>query len=400
MSSEIRSYPFTVRDPFMPAGEFAWLRANEPVTQVRLKTTGDLVWLVTRYDDVRAVLCDQRFSRNLDRPDVANLIPGVRQPSSPFSDPPAHTRWRRLLSKEFTARRVEGMRADVEAAVEDLLDQMEEQAQPTDLMRAFAFPLPITVVCALLGISPEKHGRFRAGAKAALSTGDELTPEEKTAGFMDMLSATRELIVDKRAYPGADLLSALVAAHDEDDGQLTEDELVATVVTLLVGGYENPAHQFGKAMHLLFAHPEQLAALRADLGGVLSSAVEETLRYAAAIDSGFGSPRYATEDVRVGEVIIPKGATVLVIRQSANRDDTQFGDPDRFDITREPMQHFSFGVGPHFCLGASLARLELEVGLAGVLRRFPDVALTVPADEVPWAYRVTTAGPASLPVTW
>jgi cytochrome P450 len=398
MSTEIRSYPFAVTDPFMPAKEFAWLRANEPVAQVRLPT-GALVWLVTRYEDVRAVMCDQRFSRNLDRPDVASLIPGVRQPSSPFADPPAHTRWRRLLSKEFTARRVEGMRADVESAVENLLDRMEVQPKPVDLMQAIAFPLPVTVVCALLGISVDKHGRFREGAKAALSTGDELSPEEKTAAFMDMLAATGELIADKRQHPGTDLLSALVAAHDEDDGRLSEDQLVATVVTLLVGGYENPAHQFGKAVQLLFAHPAQLDALRAD-PGLISSAAEETLRYAAAIDSGFGSPRYATQDVQVGDATIPKGATVLVIRQSANRDDTHFDDPDRFDITREPSQHFSFGVGPHFCLGASLARLELEVGVAGLLRRFPGLALTVPADEVPWAYRVTTAGPASLPVTW
>jgi cytochrome P450 len=361
--------------------------------------TGALVWLVTRYEDVRAVMCDQRFSRNLDRPDVASLIPGVRQPSSPFADPPAHTRWRRLLSKEFTARRVEGMRADVESAVENLLDRMEVQPKPVDLMQAIAFPLPVTVVCALLGISVDKHGRFREGAKAALSTGDELSPEEKTAAFMDMLAATGELIADKRQHPGTDLLSALVAAHDEDDGRLSEDQLVATVVTLLVGGYENPAHQFGKAVQLLFAHPAQLDALRAD-PGLISSAAEETLRYAAAIDSGFGSPRYATQEVQVGDATIPKGATVLVIRQSANRDDTHFDDPDRFDITREPSQHFSFGVGPHFCLGASLARLELEVGVAGLLRRFPGLALTVPADEVPWAYRVTTAGPASLPVTW
>jgi cytochrome P450 len=382
----------------MPAKEFAWLRANEPVSQVRLPT-GDLVWLVTRYEDVRSVMCDQRFSRNLDRPDVARLIPGVRQPSSPFADPPVHTRWRRLLSKEFTARRVEGMRADLEAAVEDLLDQMEKQPKPVDLMQAIAFPLPVTVVCALLGIAVDKHGRFRDGAKAALSTGDELSPDAKTAAFMDMLAATRELITEKRQCPGTDLLSALIAAHDEDEARLSEDELVATVVTLLVGGYENPAHQFGKAAQLLFAHPDQLAALRGD-PSLLPAAAEETLRYAAAIDSGFGSPRYATTEVQVGRVTIPKGATVLVIRQSANRDDSHFDDPDRFDITRTPSRHFSFGVGPHFCLGSSLARMELEVGIGGLLRRFPNLTLTVPVDEVPWAYRVTTAGPASLPVTW
>lgn len=396
--TEIRSYPFQVTDPFMLPKEFSALRADEPVTRVRV-ASGDEVWLVTRYEDVRAVMCDQRFSRNLDRPDAARVIPGVRQPSSPFADAPAHTRWRRLMAKAFTPRHVEERRESIQRSVDDLLDAMAEQPQPVDLMESFAFPLPIAVVCVLLGVPVEAHGRFRDGARAALSTGDELTAEQRTTAFLGMLDGTRELIADKRQRPADDLLSRLIAVHDQQDGRLTEEELVATTVTLLIGGYENTAHHLGKALHLLFSYPDQLAMLRAE-PSMITSAVEETLRYAASIDSGFGLPRYATEDIQVGETTIPKGATVLLIRQSANRDESVFDDPDRFDITREPTQHFSFGVGPHYCLGASLARLELEVGLGSLLRRFPKLTLTVPAADVAWHYRVTTAGPASLPVTW
>lgn len=399
MTAPIRDYPFATDDPFQPAPEFAWLRAHEPVSQVRLAGTGDVVWLVTRYDDVRAVLTDPRFSRDLSRPDAAVLIPGVRQPSSPFADPPAHTRWRRLVAKAFTARHVAGLRAQVETIVAGLLDELRAGPRPADLMERFAFPLPISVVCALLGIPVSQHQPFRDGARAALSIGDELTPEQKSAAFTGMLDATRELLAGKRRDPADDLLSALIHTHDEDQGQLSEDELLGTVVTLLVGGYENTAHLIGKALQLLFRHPDQLAALRAD-PGLVGSFVEESLRYAAAIDSGFGSPRYATQDVEVGGVRIPKGATVLVIRLSANRDDTKFHKPDEFDIRRPASQHFSFGVGAHFCLGAPLARLELEIGFAALLRDFPNLSLAIPENAVQWAYRVTAAGPASLPVTW
>jgi cytochrome P450 len=219
------------------------------------------------------------------------------------------------------------------------------------------------------------------------------------AAHQAMGQFSRDLIAAKRRRPGDDILSQLIATSDEEDGRLSEDELVATILAIFIGGYESTVNQFGKGILALFRFPDQLAALRADLGAV-PTAVEEMLRF-AALDSGFGSPRYATEEVEVGGMTIPKGATVLVIRQSADRDAEQFPDPERFDIRREEARaHNAFGHGPHHCLGAALARLELQLGIGSLLRRFPDLALTEAVDEIPWDYRLTVAGPRTLPVTW
>jgi cytochrome P450 len=396
-ASDALTYPFAVTDPFRIPDELVRLRREEPIARVRVRS-GDEVWLVTRAADVRTVMSDHRFSRNFDRPDVAELIPGVRQPSSPFADPPVHSRWRRLVSKAFTPRQVEAMRGQVEDLVEGLLDRIEAAGQPADLIEGLAFPLPIGVICLLLGISVDQHAQFRTWADVGLSAHGS-TAEEKIAAFTGMAQASRDLIAARRVDPGPDLLSRLITVHDTDDGRLSEDELVATTITLLIGGYENTAHQIGKGLITLFHCPDQLAALRAD-PGLIGAAVEETLRYAGSLDSGFGSSRYATVDLEVGGTVIPAGATVLVLRSSANRDECEYADPDRFDINREPRQHFAFGVGPHFCLGASLARLELEMAYGRLLGRFPDLRLTVPVEEIPWSYRVTAAGPSILPVRW
>jgi cytochrome P450 len=396
--SELRGYPFRVTDPFQLPAEFAELRANEPVCKVRV-ATGDEVWLVTRYDDVRAVLGDRRFSRNIFREDAARLIPGVptRQVSSPFVEPPAHTRWRKLVTRAFTPKYVEGLRGQVQKIVDKLLDEVQGARQPVDLVQMFAYPLSISTLFELLGIPSDQYEPWRRLADTALTINDA-PMEEKAAAFVQMNAFSRELIANKRAYPADDFLSQLVAVADSEDGRLSEEELCATILAMLVGGYESATNQIGKTLLALFRYPDELARLRAN-PSLINSAIEEGLRF-AALDSGFGSPRYALEDVEVGGVVIPKGSTVLVIRQSADRDDTQYADPDRFDITRDARQHNAFGHGPHRCLGAALARLELELGIGTLLRRFPGLTLAVPPEQIEWDYRITAAGPKSLPVTW
>lgn len=397
VSSDWR-YPFAVADdPFRLPDEFVVLR-EQPVTAVPMSSSGDLVYLVTRYDDVRAVLGDQRFSRNLARDDVARMIDGVRQPSSPFADPPVHTRWRRLVSRAFTARRVDGIRPRVQQIVDDLLDDLERAAQPADLMERLAFPLPIAVVCSVLGIAPDRHKQVREFAHIALSTDTTVSGEDRLSSYESMVHYVIELITAKRAEPDDDLLSWLIAVHDDGDA-LSDQELLATTMTLLIGGYENTAHQIGKSLQTLLMHPRHFAALREDHGAA-ARLVEETLRFSGAIDSGYGSPRYATESVDIGGVTIPRGATVLVIRAAANRDPEQFVEPDSFDPTRPAGQHLTFGFGPHFCLGAPLARLEMATCFIALASRFPGLALAEPADKISWAYRLTAAGPASLPVVW
>lgn len=398
MSTDEWTYPFPVTDPFQLPAEFSQLRCSEPVRPIRV-ATGDEVWLVTRYADVRAVLGDRRMSRNIFRPDAAQLVPGVpvRQVSSAIVDPPAHTRWRKLVASAFTPRHVEGMRPQIEKVVNELLDRVELQTPPVDLKQALAYPLSITVLCRLLGIEEQQHRRFAELAETALTINDA-GMDKIAAAFVAMQQHSVELIAAKREQPGTDLLSRLIAVHDADEGRLSEDELVATILGLFVGGYESTVNQIVKGLLALLRWPDQLAALRAD-PSLIGSAVEETLRF-AALDSGFGSPRYATADVPVGDVVIPQGATVLVIRQSADRDERQFEDPDRFDVTRGARQHNGFGHGPHHCLGSALARLELEVAIGTVVARFPGLRLAVPPEEIRWDYRLTAAGPESLPVLW
>lgn len=391
-------YPFAVIDPFLLPPEFAVLRREQPVCLVRV-ATGDEVWLVTRHADVRAALADRKLSRNIFRPDAARLIPGVPtgQVSSPFVDPPAHTRWRKLVTRAFTPRHVEGMRPAVRKTVDLLVDELEAGPRPADLVSAFGYPLSIRVLCELLGVSVKQHEPFRALADTALTI-DGSPGEDKAAARVELGAFAARLVAAKRADPGPDLLSQLVAVADAEDGRLNEPELVATVLAMLIGGYESAVHQIGKGLLALFRWPEQRSRLVADPSRI-EAAVEEILRF-AALDSGFGSPRYVTADVEIGGVTLPAGATVLVIRQSADRDPAAWDDPDSFDIGRDARAHTAFGYGPHRCLGAALARLELQIGIGALLHRFPGLRLAVRHDEVEWDYRITAAGPRSLPVEW
>jgi cytochrome P450 len=394
----VPDYPFAVPDPFLLPVDFAALRRDRPVGPARV-ATGDEVWLVTRYADVREALADRRLSRDIFRPEAARLLPGVPtgQVSSPFVDPPAHTRWRKLVTRAFTPRHVEGMRGDVQKIVDDLVDGLEGGPRPADLVAQFGYPLSMRVLCQLLGVSDAHYATFRAVADTALSI-DGAPAAAKDAARRELGTFAAGLVADKRAAAGPDLLSQLVAVVDAEDGRLSEQELVATVLAMFIGGYESAVHQVGKGLLALLRWPEQRAVLAAEPTRI-GPAVEEMLRF-AALDSGFGSPRFATGDVEIGGVRVPAGATVLVIRQSADRDPAEWTDPDRFDVRRDARAHTAFGHGPHRCLGAALARLELQTGIGTLLRRLPGLYLTVPPEQVEWDYRITAAGPRSLPVEW
>lgn len=386
------TYPSYADDPvdLPPFVARALLEAHLPEVRV---PTGDRVFLVSRYDDCRAVLGDRRFSRNIGRPEAAQLLEGVRMPSQPLAEPPTHTVWRRALATSFTARRVESLRPAVDAVVDDALDALAAAEQPADLMVHLAFPVPIAVVCSLLELEPEEHAPFRALAAVALAT-DASSPAEKAGAFAGLAELASAVVRSRRADPGEDLMSTLMRSEPS----LSDEELAATVMTLLIGGYENPAHQIGKMFYALFRHPEQWQRVVDDPGHWVGPAVEETLRWVGALDSGFGSPRFALEDVEVAGTTIPAGSTVLVLRQAANRDQARFSDPHTFDITRPPQAHLVFGYGAHHCIGAALARLELEVLLRATATRYPGIRPAAPVDQVSWVNRVTAAGPAALPV--
>jgi cytochrome P450 len=307
------------------------------------------------------------------------------------SDPPDHTRLRRLVGKAFTPRRIEQLRPRVEEISDELLDTLAGRTE-FDLIDSFAFPLPTTVICELLGIPPADRESFRVWSNTLVSTsGAQETREASTA----MAAYLVTLMADKRTNPADDMLTALLHARDNED-KLTENELISMVFLLLVAGHETTVNLIGNGMLALLGNPDQLAALRADFS-LLPRAVEEFLRYEGPVN--LTTLRYTTGPVRIGNVTVPAGEFVLVALSSANRDPEQFDDADRLDVTRSPGGHLAFGHGIHFCLGAPLARLEGEVAFEQLLRRFPDLRLAVDPGQLRWRASTLMRGVEALPVT-
>ncbi|MDR3080605.1 MAG: cytochrome P450, partial [Streptomyces sp.] len=373
------SYPFHRPSAVEIPRVYGELREQCPVAHVRLPS-GDTGYIVTRYDDVRTVLADGVFSR------AATVAPGAPQLSKttpPLAgglftmDPPEHTDLRKLVLREFTNRRVQQLRPRIQELTDGLLDSMEKLSPPVDLNTELAFPLPVMVICELLGVPFGDRGRFRAWSDAFVSLTSH-TAQESAAQRASMIGYLKELIDRKREEPSDDLIGALVAAHDED-GKLTEHELITMCITLLVAGHETTVSMIGTCVLTLLRHPEHLAALR-ERPEMIEHAVEELLRINPIGDGG--PLRVTLDDVEVGGTLIPKGSAVLAAICSANQDAERFpeGSPADFDPTRPTAgEHLAFGHGPHHCLGAPLARAELQIVSGTLLRRVPGLKL---AEEV------------------
>jgi nocardicin N-oxygenase len=391
-------YPFERPAALEVPTEIAGLR-REPVCPVRLPS-GDTALLVTRYDDVRRLLTDDRLSRNLGRPGAARISKENRmfQDSRIDPDPPEHTRVRRLVTKAFSASRVERLRPYVTGLVDELLDKMEAAGGgPVDLNEALAFPLPIQVICKLLGVPDADHDQLRRWTEAFLSV-SQFTGEQIGRSMREMTAYIARLVELKRETPGDDLISAMIRVRDEDDGSLTEYELHWWCRLLLLVGYETTATQLGGGVALLLSHPEQLAALRADYG-LIPQAVEEALRW-KLVGSSVSMLRYAVDDIEMDGYTIPKGSSVIPAVDSANQDAAVFEDPERFDITRTANPHLTFSLGAHFCIGAALARLQLQIATERLLRRFPTLRLHVPATALRRQPGALLEGFVSIPVEW
>ncbi|MFE2141801.1 cytochrome P450 [Streptomyces sp. NPDC059456] len=390
--------PSFVADPF-PL--YRQLREDGPVR--RAVIAGGLeAWLVTRYEDGLAALSDTRLSSDVrDASDTRLLqqLPETERESMLSnmlrSDPPDHTRLRRLVSQAFTARRVAGMRPRIQAVADRLLDEVVPAGR-ADLVAEFALPLPVTVISELLGVPVDDRHDFQHWTDRMIRRGAEPPdPAVVNEAWRHMRAYVTELIRDKRAEPGDDLLSGLITARDEEQ-RLTEDELVAMVFLLLVAGYITTVNLIGGGIAALLAHPGQLDLLRSD-PALLPGAIEEFLRYDGPVNPGIA--RFAREDAEIAGVRIPRGATVLIGSALADRDPARFPDPDRLDITRQDNAHLAFGHGIHYCLGAPLARLEGQIAIGTALRRLPGLALAVPPDEIP-RRPGGLRGPVSLPVTF
>jgi cytochrome P450 len=383
-----------------PYPTYAGLRQGAPVHPV-VTPDGLRVWLVTRYEDVRAVLTASQLAKDVavvgnlfQRNTVAGRSPRSvdRRTAGHMlnSDPPAHTRLRTLVSKAFTPGRISGLRPRVEALSAALLNTLEGREE-VDLVDDYAFPLAITVMCELLGLPEGDRESFRQWTQDYNSTG---APEVVTAAAQSITAYLGGLIGEKRRALGDDLLSALIEARDVGD-RLSGDELVAMVFLLLSAGHETTVNLIANGMRALLHHPDQLARLRSD-PALLPTAVEEFLRYDCPVN--LATYRFTTERVTIGEVEIPENELVLASVASANRDGGRFSVPDRLDIARAPNHHLAFGAGAHYCLGAPLARQEGEVAFRDVLRRYPQIESAVPLEEIRYRQSLLMRGPESLPL--
>jgi len=399
VTDEFHPVPFDEDSYYQdPAGFFAWLRESRPVAPVRMPGRGR-VWFITRYADVWAALADPRLAN-----DVHRWPGGARQRPSEAaggvhahllnSDPPVHTRLRHLVWKAFTPRRVARLRPRAEEIAAGLLDEMEAAGGVTDLLGAYARPLPGAVLCELLGVPEADRGRI----SAAVAAYDK--PGEADRVTRELAADLTGLIAAKRAGPGDDLLSALALVRDDvgEDGSgdgLTDTEARSLAFQILMGGFGTTVNLIGNGTLALLSHPEELARLRAD-PSLLPAAVEELLRFTNPLNHA--TDRFTTQDMTVGGVVIPAGEWVFMATSSANRDPGRFPDPDRLDLSRDTSGHLAFGHGIHYCLGASLARLEAEVALGALLARFPGLSLAVPPEELRWRPVSLMHGLESLPV--
>ncbi|MFI9004005.1 cytochrome P450 [Streptomyces sp. NPDC053541] len=377
-----------------PYPAYAQLRASGPVHEI-VTPEGVPAWLVVGYEEARAALADQRFVK--DPTAVLDFVPldvEVIGPNLLTVDPPDHTRLRRLVAGEFTARRVAALRPRIQQLTDELLDAMAPAGR-ADLVDAFAFPLPITVICELLGVPAADRDSFRAWSNELVAPTGALTEREAVDGFGGYLD---ELIEDKRAGgPQDDLLSALIAARAEDGDRLSLPELRALAYLLLIAGHETTVNLIAGTVRLLLTHPDQSAALRAD-PGLVDAAIEEGLRFDGPVEAA--TYRFAREDVELAGTVIPAGSVVLVGLAAADRDADRFADPDRFDVHRDPRGHLAFGHGIHYCLGAPLARLEGKIAIRSLLERFPRLELDPEAGPLEWLPGLLIRGTRRLPVVW
>jgi len=387
--------PEFVADPYPM---YHRLRAEDPVHHSPLG-----FWVLTRYPDVMAMLRDPRLIKEPIAAFVAARFGMAVPPGLGLSmldrDPPDHTRLRGLVSKAFTPRALEKLRPGIQQIVDGLLDEAAGRGS-MDLIEEFAYPLPVRVICEMLGVPVQDHERFKAwgldiarGLDAIMLPPDSPVGQRSVSGRRALAEYFRELIAERRAAPREDMLSALIAAEEAGD-KLGEEELLATCILLLVAGHETTVNLIGNGTLALLRHPDQLRKLR-ESPGLIGTAVEELLRFDGPVQR---TARIPSEDITIGGQTIGKGEMVMPFLGAADRDPSQFPDPDRLDISRTDNRHIAFGMGIHFCLGAPLARMEGQIAINTLLARLPKLALAT--DRPQFRQSLTLRGLQALPATF
>jgi cytochrome P450 len=380
--------------PFDPPPTYEQARREDPVTRVRL-WDGSSVWMVTRYEDVRAVLGSRLFSAEAERPNFPFITEGRKEltyvgRSFIRMDDPEHARMRRMLTGDFMLKKMAALRPQVQAIADDLIDRMTDGKNEGDLVAEFALPLPSLVICLLLGVPYSDHEFFQRCSRTML---------DNTTGAVEIRAARQELL---------DYMTALADAkrREPDDGilsrlaereELSDEDVASMAMLLLIAGHETTANMTALSTLSLLQHPDQLEGLRAD-PGLVKPAVEELLRYLTIVHSGVG--RVAIEDVEIGGVTIPAGDGVLCMINAANRDEDAFPGAGDLDIARDARKHVAFGFGVHQCLGQPLARLELQIAIETILRRLPGLRLAVEFEDVRFRHEMAVFGVHALPISW
>ncbi|MBK3571832.1 cytochrome P450 [Streptomyces sp. MBT62] len=380
--------------PFSPPPAHTAAAREAAVTRAVLPD-GTACWLVTGYDEVRAVLADARFSADARTPGFPFLSAGQRElatakPSFIRMDDPEHARLRRMVSKDFLVKRIEELRPGIQDIVDRAVDRMTEGRTSADLVADLALPIPSLVICLMLGVPYEDHELFQSLSRTLLD--NRTTRPVAERAHAELMGYLAELAARKRSRPADDILSRLAARED-----LTDQETASLGFLLLVTGHESTANMTAISVLALLQRPDQLGLLRAD-PGLVRGAVEELLRHLTIIHLGLG--RAATETVRVGGVTIPAGDGVICMLSTANRDRQLFGEADDLELTRDARRHVAFGYGVHQCLGQTLARVELQTVLTTLFRRLPGLRLAVPADQLAYNQNNIVYGLRALPVTW
>ncbi|MFC6883233.1 cytochrome P450 [Actinomadura yumaensis] len=391
-------YPFEWTPVMEVPEKLRGLRERAQV-DVRLPS-GDTAVMVTRYKDVRSLFADARLSKNIARPGMARVSADNDLFVDPKidGDPPHHTAMRGLVTRAFTARRIELLRPFAQSVTDELLDAMADGPKPAELNEALAFPLPILVICKLLGVPPEDRDKFRRLVDGFLSV-TKLPPAEVEECRKGLWAYLADLIATKRKNPGDDLIGSLIKVRDEDENRLSDYELHHWTQSLLIAGYVTTASQIGTGTAVLLHRRDLVEQVKAD-PELVPSTVEELLR-TQIMGSSIGTLRYALTDIELSDgSVIKEGTSVLLSEESANMDETVFDDPFTIDIHRKENHHMTFGAGIHYCVGAALARMELQVATETLLRRFPDIRLAVPARDLPRGLGGFMEGFTAIPVTW
>ncbi|MBE9500656.1 MULTISPECIES: cytochrome P450 family protein [Streptomyces] len=383
-----------------PYAVYDRLRVEGPVHAMRTPDGID-VWVITRYEEAKEALSDARFTKDFSGvPDIfAQQSTGVSAHEGYtdiltkhmlFADPPDHTRLRELAAKAFTRRRVEALRPEIQQIVDGLLDTISAAGE-VDLLRSLSFPMSMAVTCRLLGIPPADEDAFRTWTETIFTTNDPARMNEAVRGVDQYLV---DVIEAKRADPADDLITALINAREDGD-RLSDRELVSTCALMFVAGYETTASMVGNAVLALLKNPDKLAELKAD-PSLMPNAVDELLRFDGPVN--VATLRSTATDVTVAGTTIPKGQFVLVSLIAANRDGEKFPEPARLDFTRPLGGSLAFGHGIHYCLGAPLSRVEIEVALSRLLARFPDLSLAREPETLQWRNSLLVRGLSTLPI--